>query len=117
MEEHYKRTNYLDDLRALIFESRHELVKCQAELNVLSTRIPDIQKKCDKLAEDICEAKNSGESPSSERVQKLTEELVGLFAYLHFLRDREETAKKRLDETRNKLDILIHERDNFNGSL
>ena len=72
MEEHYKRTNYLDDLRALIFESRHELVKCQAELNVLSTRIPDIQKKCDKLAEDICEAKNSGESPSSERVEKLT---------------------------------------------
>ena len=120
MEEHYMRTSYESDIDRLLFDCKHSIVCCQAELNVLKSHIQQTNEECDSIAAELHKLDASLQSShgnSSNAPSQLKDELVSkLFRKMSFLwlyRESETKAHKQLAESTEQHGILMAQKVHF----
>lgn len=120
MEEHYMGTSYESDIDRLLFDCKHSIVHCQAELNVLKSHIQQTNEECDSIAAELHKLDASLQSShgnSSNAPSQLKDELVSkLFrkmSFLQFYRESETKAHKQLAESTEQHSILMAQKVHF----
>ena len=79
MEEHYMRRSYESDIDRLLFDCKHSIVHCQAELNVLKSCIQQTNEECDSIAAELHKldaSLQSSQGNSSDASSQLKDELI-----------------------------------------
>ena len=106
--EHYLGTQYVADLRELIFLKQHDVVRELARQQVVKERIESIVKECDPIVSKIKEYDNKDDLSEQERKEReeLQEKLVEKWKFKLYYQDELKNAEKQLVRFQSELDEL-----------
>ena len=106
--EHYLGTQYVSDLRELIFLKQHDVVRELARQQVVKERIESIVKECDPIVSKIKEYDNKDDLSEQERKEReeLQEKLVEKWNFKLYYYDELKNAEKQLVRFQSELDEL-----------
>ena len=108
MEEHYLNTTFMSDLRATIFQKKHNMTQEVARQGVLKDKIDSIIKECDPLVERIKEY-NKKEKITEEEAKdcdELKEKLVERWRLKKYYQDQFNDSEGDLAKFMKELDTL-----------
>ena len=108
MEEHYLNTTFMSDLRAMIFQKKHNVTQEVARQGVLKDKIDSIIKECDPLVERIKEYNNKEKLTEEEAKDRdeLKEKLVKRWRLKKYYQDECNDSEKDLAKFVKELDTL-----------
>ena len=106
--EHYLGTQYVSDLRELIFLKQHDVVRELARQQVVKERIESIVKECDPIVSKIKEYDNKDDLSEQERKEReeLQEKLVEKWDFKLYYHDELKNTEKQLVRFQSELDEL-----------
>lgn len=102
---------YRSKLEDAILLFKHEVIKIQAELNVIGTKLPETEKKCDELAEEIKKLGDS-EALAASR-EELKQKLFDKVGFKLFLQKRQAEASATLAQETMRLNTLLAQKQHF----
>ena len=108
MAEHYLITTFMSDLRATIFQKKHNVIREVARQGVLKDKIDSIIKECDPLVERIKEY-NKKEKLTEEEAKdsdELKEKLVERWRLKKYYQDQFNDSEVDLAKFMKELDTL-----------